>query len=277
MPLLKPQKTAAVDRGRHLSADEERRLIRRWQRLGDRDALARVIAAHQGAIWRLAFRFQYLGVAIEDLVQEGNLALVHAANGFDARKGTRFMTYATYWIRARLFHHVFTARAPVRIGTTRGERSVFFGLARAQRKLERDGERASASELARELRVKVADVEVMLPRLRSRDVFLDARFNGEPTLQLVATEPTPEEKVIAFHDRQWRNRVLKSGMARLDPREQRIISARCLCNQPATLQSIGRELHLSRERVRQIELRAKTKLKTYARAKLDSSTRSLRS
>ena len=252
-----------------LSARDERELIKRWQRLRDRAALARLIATQQGTIRRTVARFQHFGIAFEDLVQEGNLALIQAANRFDPKKRTRFVTYATYWIRARLFQQIFQYRGQVRIGRTHGERRVFFGLARARHKLERNGEHVTAEQLAHELGVKQTVVESMMPRMRVRDLSLDAAFDGEPVLQLAAPSDSPEELVAAAEESRIRECVFRSGLGLLNSREKQIVAARHLREEPATLATLGSRLRVSKERVRQIEVRAKAKLAAHAAAKLN--------
>ena len=245
----------------HLPAREENRLVRRWQTRRDQAALGRLIACHRGAVTRLALRFAHYCIELDDLLQEGNLGLIRAADGFDPRKQTRFVTYALYWVRARMFQHILRSRGQVRIGRTHGERRVFFGLARAQHDLERDGDPMTMDGLARRLGVAQAVVEEVLPRLRRRDISLDV---GEPLLQLAAPSASPEDLVASAEEQRMHDGLLRCGFERLDRREQRIISARHLQDEPETLEVLGQELHLSRERVRQLEVRAKRKLKAYA-------------
>src|SRR6476619_7424883 len=142
-----------------LTAQEEVRLSRRWRAMEDRAALARLIQAHIGLVVKIATEFRNSGPALEDLIQEGNLGLTIAARRFDPSQGTRLATYATYWIRACMMEHVVRSHGPVRIGTTRAQRKIFFGLGRARRKLEREGEHADMSSLAGELVVLQEDVE----------------------------------------------------------------------------------------------------------------------
>src|SRR5881296_732541 len=155
-----------------LSIIEERRLARKWRACEDEKALGRLVAAHLGLVIRIAMEFRHSGPPMEDLIQEGNLGLTIAARRFDPNRKTRLATYATYWIRACMLEHVVRSHGPVRIGTTRSQRKIFFGLGRARRKLERDGNLADAEHLAFELGVEESDVEAMTPRLTGRDVSL---------------------------------------------------------------------------------------------------------
>lgn len=257
-------------RGGPLSIAEEHRLSRRWRTLEDRDALALLIQAHLGLVIRIATEFRHSGPAMEDLIQEGNLGLTIAARRFDPSRATRLATYATYWIRACMLEHVVRSHGPVRIGTTRSQRKIFFGLGRARRKIEREGGPADCERIAAALGVETADVESMTPRLTGRDVSLDAPKSLDDRRQLGNTlaedAPNPEEMVAGVEEEDTRRTRLFEGLKILDPRERAIIKARHLRARPATLASLGKKFGISRERVRQLELRAKAKLRLYARA-----------
>src|SRR5215471_14384745 len=191
------EKPAVPGREGPLSISEERRLARRWRTLNDEKALARLVSAHLGLVIRIAMEFRHSGPAMEDLIQEGNLGLTIAARRFDPNRKTRLATYATYWIRACMLEHVVRSHGPVRIGTTRSQRKIFFGLGRARRKLEREGETPDADSLAHALGVEREDVEAMTPRLTGRDVSLDAPRSLDDKREvgalLMQDEPSPEE------------------------------------------------------------------------------------
>jgi RNA polymerase sigma-32 factor len=208
---------------------------------------------------------------MEDLIQEGNLGLTIAARRFDPSRQTRLATYATYWIRACMLEHVVRSHGPVRIGTTRSQRKIFFGLGRARRKLEREGERADAGMLAAALGVEPEDVESMAPRLGGRDISLDAPRATDDRRELgslIAEDaPSPEDMVAGFEERGARQTRLCEGLKVLDPRERAIIKARHMRQRPATLASLGKKFGISRERVRQLELRAKAKLQSFCGAR----------
>lgn len=250
-----------------LTAIDERTLARRWQVFEDQDALARLVEAHLGLVIRIAMEFRHSGPSMEDLIQEGNLGLTIAARRFDPNRATRLATYATYWIRACMLEHVVRSHGPVRIGTTRSQRKIFFGLGRARRKLEREGEPASLELLAGELGVMQEDVEAMTPRLTGRDVSIDAQ-RGYDDRRAVGTTlahegPNPEDMVAGTEEDDFRKVTLTEGLKLLDPRERAIIRARHMRQRPATLAALGKKFGISRERVRQLELRAKAKLRSY--------------
>jgi RNA polymerase sigma-32 factor len=267
LPEAEPAAPAQPHREGPLSVPEEHRLARRWRTLEDKDALARLVQSHLGLVIRIATEFRHSGPSMEDLIQEGNLGLTIAARRFDPGRSTRLATYATYWIRACMLEHVVRSHGPVRIGTTRSQRKIFFGLGRARRKLEREGETVDADALAHVLGVETADVEQMTPRLTGRDVSLDAPRSLDDKREVGALlehdDPTPEEMVAGVEEQDSRRARLFEGLKVLDPRERAIIRARHMRQRPATLASLGKRFGISRERVRQLELRAKVKLRIY--------------
>jgi RNA polymerase sigma-32 factor len=250
-----------------LTVAEEHRLSRRWRTLNDDAALARLIQTHLGLVIRIAMEFRHSGPSMEDLIQEGNLGLTIAARRFDPSRQTRLATYATYWIRACMLEHVVRSHGPVRIGTTRSQRKIFFGLGRARRKLEREGESADSDMLATALGVERSDIEAMTPRLVGHDVSLDAPRASDDRRELgglIAEDaPNPEDVVAGVEEEDSRKERLCEGLKVLDPRERAIIRARHMRQRPATLASLGKKFGISRERVRQLELRAKAKLRVF--------------
>src|SRR5205823_3170136 len=147
---------------------------------------------------------RHSGPSMEDLIQEGNLGLTIAARRFDPGRSTRLATYATYWIRACMLEHVVRSHGPVRIGTTRSQRKIFFGLGRARRKLEREGEIPDTEALASALGVQREDVESMTPRLTGRDVSLDAPRGIDDRREvgalLAEDAPNPEDMVAGVEE-----------------------------------------------------------------------------
>jgi RNA polymerase sigma-32 factor len=263
-------KSAKPGREGPLTVEEERRLARLWRVNGDEKALGRLVAAHLGLVIKIAMEFRHSGPALEDLIQEGNLGLTIAARRFDPGRATRLATYATYWIRACMLEHVVRSHGPVRIGTTRSQRKIFFGLGRARRALERVGSETDSASLATQLGVERQDVESMTPRLSGRDVSLDAPRGYDdrrPMSQSLAEDrPNPEELIGAVEEDDHRRRQIYEGLKVLDPRERSIIRARHMRQRPATLACLGKKFGISRERVRQLELRAKAKLRQYVEA-----------
>jgi len=159
------------------------------------------------------------------------------------------------------------SHGPVRIGTTRSQRKIFFGLGRARRQLERNGETADAEHLASALGVDQTDIESMTARLTGRDVSLDAPRGFDDQRPVAASlcedDPNPEEMIAGIEEEDLRRSMMMEGLKFLDVRERAIIRARHLRQRPATLACLGKKFGISRERVRQLELRAKAKLRQY--------------
>jgi RNA polymerase sigma-32 factor len=250
-----------------LSLEEEQQLSRRWMQQTDTRALATLIHAHLGLVIKIATEFRNSGPSMEDLIQEGHVGLTIAARRFDPTKATRLATYATYWIRACMMEYVVRSHGPVRIGTTRSQRKIFFGLGRARRRLEREGATVSADQLAKILGVPTDDVEHMSTRLSGHDVSLDApRSTDDERRQsnlLASDGPSQEDLYADGQEEDSRKALLMEALKQLDPRERAILKARHMSARPITLGALGKRFGISRERVRQLELRAVAKLRTY--------------
>src|SRR6185369_6459719 len=169
-----------------------------------------------GLVIRIAQEFRGAGPPMEDLIQEGNMGLLIAARRFDPTRSARLATYATYWIRACMMEYVVRSHGPVRIGTTRAQRKIFFGLGRARRRLEGEGHAADADALAAVLGVERSEIDSMTPRLSGRDVPLDAprgyednRHGGET---LAEDRPTPEEIVGGIEEDGTRRGRLREAL-----------------------------------------------------------------
>ena len=247
-----------------LDPAEEVRLCRRWRASQDATALAQLVEAHLGLVQRIANEFRNTGPERDDLVQEGHLGLVIAARRFDPAKSARLATYASYWIRACMMETVVRSHGAVRVGTTRAQRRIFFGLGRARRELEGAGAAATPEALAERLGVPEDELEEMAVRLSGRDVSLDAprREDGQPLSALFrGSDLSPEEMVSEAHDRQRRHEALTTALASLSPRERQILEARHLSEESPTLAELGERFGISRERVRQLEERALASLR----------------
>jgi RNA polymerase sigma-32 factor len=250
-----------------LTQEHEQELSRRWMKEEDKAALATLIHAHLGLVIKIATEFRNSGPSMEDLIQEGHVGLTIAARRFDPSKATRLATYATYWIRACMMEYVVRSHGPVRIGTTRSQRKIFFGLGRARRRLEREGQTASSDLLANLLGVPAEDVEHMSTRLSGHDVSLDAPRSIDDerkTSNTLASEgPTQEDMFADGQEEDSRKAMLNEALKQLDPRERAILKARHMSARPITLGALGKRFGISRERVRQLELRAVAKLRSY--------------
>jgi RNA polymerase sigma-32 factor len=241
-----------------LGREEERELARRWK-AGDTRAGDRLVTACLPFVIAVALEYRRWGVPLEDIVQQGNIGLLHAAEKFDIAKECRLATYAAYWIRAEIRDYVVRAYRVVRLGTTKGERRAL----RAYRKThETDPEALAAmSGMTRE------KVQWLLPLLASREASLDARVDDHGALadRLAGTSPTPEDEASAHERTGLARTAVGEALLGLTERERLIVRERLMSDEPRTLQDLGVELGVSKERVRQIEERACMKL----RAKLE--------
>jgi RNA polymerase sigma-32 factor len=237
-----------------LDREAERDLTRRW-RAGDRRAGEKLVTACLPFVISIALEYRRWGIPLEDIVQQGNLGLLRAASKFDLGKDCRLATYAAYWIRAEIRDYVVRAYRVVRMGTTKGERRAL----RAFRKTRETDPSAlaAASGMTRE------KVEWLLPLLAAREASLDARTDDHGALgeRLPGASPTPEEEASA-QERRGRARVaVVEAMRDLTERERLIVRERLMTDEPRTLQELGVKLGVSKERVRQLEERARGKLR----------------
>jgi RNA polymerase sigma-32 factor len=251
-----------------LAREEELELVRRY-RTGDTHAKDALVAAHLRYVVAIAVRYRRYGVPLEDLVSEGNFGLVHALGKFDETRGTRFVTYAAYWIRAYILNHVIRSWSLVGSGSGALRSKMFFKLRRERVRIANQvGEGAEADAmLAESLGMPEATVKSMLRRLDARDVSLDAKpFDGSSTTLgdlLVASENDQEETLSSSEYGGRVRDAVKSAIAGLDERERYIAEKRLMADSEdeLSLAEIGRRLGVSRERARQLEARAKKKLK----------------
>ncbi len=252
-----------------LAREHELELARRWRDTGDQTALAELVGAYGRMAVSLALRFRHYGLPVGDLIQEGNIGLMQAAQRFEPSRDVRFSTYAQWWIRAAIQDFVLRNWSIVRTGTTAAHKTLFFNLRRLRARLDDpSSERMSDAQrdtIARTLKVSVPDVAEMEGRLAAGDRSLDAKIGPEGESDWAATlvdpNPTPEDATIGMRGASARVRLVRAALGELDPRERTVIEARQLAEESVTLESLGTKLGISKERVRQIEHRAMGKLK----------------
>jgi RNA polymerase sigma-32 factor len=258
----------------YLEREDEFDLSRRWREQGDLPAMHRLAHAHMRLVISVAGRFRQYGLLMSDMIQEGHVGLLEAAARFEASREVRFSTYATWWIRASIQDYVLRNWSIVRGGTSSGQKALFFNLRRLRAKLTRDGQDHLSSDIhediARALGVSKADVATMDHRLSGSDISLDAPMSeadgdgGAERLDFLPdTGILPDEMVGEMIDTERRMLWLKSALGVLSERELQIINERRLqdVSESMTLETLGARLGISKERVRQIEIRALQKLK----------------
>jgi RNA polymerase sigma-32 factor len=253
-----------------LSRDHELALARRWREKGDAAALQELVGAYTRLAVSVAGGYRRYGLPIGDLIQEGNIGLMEAAMRFEPERNLRFSTYAMWWVRSAVQDYILRNWSIVRTGTTSAQKRLFFNLRRLRSRIAAasDGAMTDAArrQIAAALHVAIADVEVMETRLDGGDRSLNIPIgaDGGAEIQDLLRDPQadPEAVVTGMRDAEARSRWLAEALGELSPREQHIIRQRRLAEQGITLEELGREFGVSKERVRQLEHRALRKLKT---------------
>ncbi len=253
-----------------LSAEQEVDLARRVRDQGDREAFDILVLSNMRAVIKIAGEYRRQHASFSDLIQEGMVGLMKAVERYDPERGTRFLSYAAWWIRATIRDHLLRTRSLVRLGTTQRQRTVYSRLGKARAQVEREGLRgdAAAERLAELIGVDRATVESMQGRLAGYDLSLDApvgtdessssRSNFIPDQRL-----GPEDLLGVVQEADLQRRALVDALGELPEREQEIIMRRHLVEAPETLQQVGDRLGISRERVRQLEVRALRRIKDW--------------
>lgn len=253
-----------------LEKDHELELARRYHEEGDEKALHELIESYTRLVISMASKFRNYGLPMGDLIQEGNVGLMQAASRFDYKRDLRFSTYASWWIRSSIQDYVLRNWSIVRTGTTAAQKSLFFNLRRLRAKIEGEKEKEGLNpkdkeRIAKELKVRIKDVNDMEARLSANDQSLNAQIgeDGDDEWQnfLSDDRPNPEDIVIGMKDSQTRSAWLKQALNGLSDREQTIIKERHLGYETVTLEALGQQLGVSKERVRQLEQRAMEKIK----------------
>ncbi|HYH18200.1 MAG TPA: RNA polymerase factor sigma-32 [Azospirillum sp.] len=253
-----------------LSRDHEFDLARRWREDGDERSLHELVRAYTRLVVATAARFRNYGLPMGDLVQEGNVGLMQAASRFEPDREVRFSTYAAWWIRSAMQDYILRNWSIVRTGTTAAQKSLFFNLRRLRARIENASQANGLTKegrewIATELQVDVTEVEAMEMRLAATDQSLNspvADGSDEDWQDFLADQrPSPEDVVIGMRDSNTRSQWLAEALGELSPRERTIIQERRLREEGATLEELGRELGVSKERVRQLEHRAMLKLR----------------
>jgi RNA polymerase sigma-32 factor len=257
--------------GELLDADTEQRLARAWRDRRDERALHRLISAYARLAVSMAGKFRRYGLPYEDLVQQGNLGLMRAAEKFDPDNGARFSTYARWWIKASMQDYVMRNLSVVRTATNAAQKKLFFNLGRVRAALERaeaDGQPLPdlAARIATELSVPVEEVELMLGRLAGPDMSLNAPqsevADAREWVDLIEDDgPSAEDVVLGRLERTRRRDALTDALMALPSRERRIVVERHLAEAPITLTELGARLGISKERVRQLEERALARMR----------------
>jgi len=250
-----------------LEPSEEYMLAKRWREHGDRDAAHRLVTSHLRLVAKIAMGYRGYGLPIGEVVSEGNVGLMQAVKRFEPEKGFRLATYAMWWIKAAIQEYILRSWSLVKMGTTANQKKLFFNLRKAKSRIsaldEGDLRPDQVKQIATQLGVNEQDVIDMNRRLGG-DSSLNAplREEGEGEWQdwLVDNSASQEQVLVAQEEGQNRLSALRNALTVLNPRERRIFEARRLSEDPMTLEDLSTEFGVSRERVRQIEVRAFEKI-----------------
>jgi RNA polymerase sigma-32 factor len=263
-----PAYLAAIKKFPMLSKEEEYLLAKQLEEHGDINAAHKLVTSHLRLVVKIAMANRFYGVPVADLISEGNIGLLRAVKGFEADRGFRLATYAMWWIRAAIYECVLNSWSLVRVGTAAAQKKLFFNLNKIKAKLGvyKDGEipRDKVAIIAERLHVTPDEVVDMNRRLASPDTSLNLPVgeSRETERQDMLIDQTPSQEAILAdkEERMLGLKLLKSGLATLSERERRVIQQRRLTDNPRTLDDIGADFGVSRERIRQIENRAFQKL-----------------
>jgi RNA polymerase sigma-32 factor len=258
-----------------LESSEEFLLAKRWADQGDRDAAHKLVTSHLRLVAKIAMGYRGYGLPISEVVSEGNVGLMQAVKRFDPDKGFRLATYAMWWIKAAIQEYILRSWSLVKMGTTANQKKLFFNLRKAKGQIsaldEGDLRPDQVATIATKLGVTEQDVVDMNRRLGG-DMSLNAplREEGEGEWQDWLVDDSQSQESILADEEEGRNRLaaLRDAMSVLNPRERRIFEARRLAEDPITLEDLSGEFGVSRERVRQIEVRAFEKIQDAVRRNL---------
>ena len=238
-----------------MTREEEREMAKRVQMDGDKEAGQKMVLANLRLVVKIAL--EYHSVNLLDLIQEGNVGLVRAVGKYDPERGTRFSTYASFWIRAYILKHLMDSWSMVKIGTKDSQRKLFFSLNREKEKLERSGIIPSTDVLAGTLDASAAQIEDMERRLYHGDVSLEApqHGDGDPLIDTIGSGEDIEETLIEKDTTEMLRKRLGDFKKHLSEKECFIFDNRIMAEDPLTLREIGERFNTSRESVRQIQVK----------------------
>ena len=255
-----------------LEPKEELELSRRWHDHGDVNAAHKLVTSHLRLVAKIAFKYRGYGLPMGELIAEGNIGMMQAVKRFDPGKGFRLSTYAVWWIRASIQEYILRSWSLVKIGSSAAQKRLFFNLRKIKQKIgahnnTMDGRgmtNEQVGDIARILDVSKQDVIDMDQRMSGHDVYLNSTVSADgedEKIDFLAAPDESQEVVLANRQEMSAKQVLLSkAMAQLSDRERDILTRRRLKDDPDTLEDLSRDYNISRERVRQIEVRAFEKL-----------------
>jgi RNA polymerase sigma-32 factor len=250
-----------------LTREQEQKLAIRFRETGDQKAAEQLVTANLRFVVKVAAEYTKFGARLIDLVQEGNVGLMHAVKEFNPYKGVRIITYAVWWIRGYIQEYLMRQYSMVRIGTTATQKKLFYQLQRERENLEKMGLEAGIAQLSGRLGIPEQDIQDMQQRLSSRDVSLDAPVSADGSSSLMDFQSSADghmavdDEIGHQEDLQSLTNNIESIRPTLNERELYLLDARLLSDEPLTLQEIGDKYGITREAVRQMEVRVLEKLR----------------
>lgn len=248
-----------------LTPESEYALAVKYQETGDREAAHELVVSHLPFVVKVAFQYRHYMIPLPDLIQEGTIGLMKAVKRFDPTKGFRLVSFAVWWIKAYIKNFILKSWNLVKLGTTQAQRKLFFRIGDIGEHMDAESRTARIDELAKELNVKSDDVIEVEARIKAREWSLNEMVGEDKDLmsmELLEDHSANQEEMMMEREREKElSRATKKALKKLDPRERFIVSKRFMDDSPWTLQKLGEHFGTSRERVRQLEKRALTKLK----------------
>ncbi len=258
-----------------LEKSEEQSLARRWRDKGDTDAAHKMVTSHLRLVAKMAMKYRGYGLPVADLVSEGNIGLMKAVKKFDPELGFRLSTYAMWWIKASITEYILKSWSMVKLGTVASQKKLFFSLRSIKGRLNildsGDLSPEQADQLSEAMNVSSDEITKMNQRLASRDLSLNAPVSTDGEGMefqdtLVAHGPSPERQFADAEELSHHGEILMHAMQALPEREQDILAERRLSDDPRTLEQLGKKYGISRERIRQLEVRAFDKVQAAVKA-----------
>ena len=261
-----------------LSADEELLLAKNYLEQGESEAAHKLVTSHLRLVAKIAMQYRGYGLPVADLISEGNLGLMKAVKKFDPQRGCRLSTYAMWWIKASVTEYILRSWSLVKMGTMSAQKKLFFSLRKAKRKLNiidaQTIDPEKTAKLAEQFSISEADITHLDRRITARDLSLNAPVSNseEDSMEFIDIleddTPSPEVLVARTQETKFRQKYLKDAMFQLSERERHIFTERRLKEDPITLEKLGEHYGISRERVRQLENRAYTKVQKIIHSEL---------
>jgi RNA polymerase sigma-32 factor len=257
-----------------LEPDQEYMLAKRWREHNDTDAAHQLVTSHLRLVAKIAMGYRGYGLPVSELISEGNVGMMQAVKRFEPDRGFRLATYAMWWIRAAIQEYILHSWSLVKMGTTAAQKKLFFNLRKLKGQLqaidEGDLSPENVKKIATDLNVTEEDVINMNRRLAAPDHSLNAplKIDGDGEWQDWLVDETDSQEIVLAEQQELskRRKLLSNAMKSLNARERHILTERRLKDEPTTLEDLSKEYGISRERVRQIEVRAFEKLQRAIKA-----------